>query len=149
MTQVGPDARPRSVDVPAALLRTLGAALLGAGLWVFVGGPLGAHVGLLAIALFAGWMIGAAARSGAGSRGGPAVPVALAGALVAWALALTGVYVYSLAAIPGLPGADASGTDLVSRMRDTPIGTFYAAQFGLLDALEGVLLLGTAWWTAR
>jgi hypothetical protein len=149
VTHVGSSAGPRQPDLSAGLLRAVGAAVLGAGIWIGVAGPLGARAGLLAVALFVGWLVGSAARSGAGARGPAVGGVAVAGGLLTWVLALVGVYVYSLAVIPDLPGGATAGADLVARMRETPITEFYAPQFGLLDVFQGVVLLVAAWWTAR
>ena len=137
-----------TADLSSAAFRAVGAAVLGAGIWIGVAGPLGATAGLLAVALFVGWLVGSAARSGARASGPRVTAVAVAGALLMWGAALVGVYVYSLATIPQLPGAS-GGTDLLSRMRGTPITAFYAAQFGVLDVVEGAVLLVATWWTAR
>jgi hypothetical protein len=147
MTGSGPAAAP-TADLPSAAFRTVGAAILGAGIWIGVAGPLGATIGLLAVALFVGWLVGSAARSGARASDPRVRAVAVAGAVLTWGAALVGVYVYSLATIPRLPGAPA-GSDLLSRMGETPITVFYAAQFGVLDLVQGVLLMVAAWWSAR
>lgn len=143
-----PPGRPSSA-LRLAALRTLGAALLGAGIWIGVAGPFGARLGLVAVAIFVGWLIGSSARQGAAATDGRLPAIAVGGGAVAWVLALVGVYVYSLAVIPDLPGATSAGSDLLTRLRDTPITAFYAPQVGLLDFLQGALLLGTAWWSAR
>jgi hypothetical protein len=83
----------------------------------------------------------------------PAAPdavrwVAVAAAVLAWVLALIAIYLYSLAAIPALPGATGGG-DLFQRIRETSILTFYAQSFGILDAIEGAVLVLVAWWSSR
>jgi hypothetical protein len=142
-------------------LRAVGAAVLGAGVWIGLAGPFAVTWGLLAVALFVGWLVGSSARSGsaasgasasgATASGAPAAgsrirAVAVGGALFAWALALAGVYLYSLATLPSLGPA---GTSLSERIAATPILSFYAQQFGPIDALEGILLVVAAWWSAR
>ena len=121
---VAPSAAPR---IAPAALRALGAAVL-------------------AVALFVGWLIGSAARSGATAQGPRVQAVAVGGALFAWVVALVGVYVYSLAALPSLGPA---GTSLSERIAATPILSFYGQQFGPIDALEGAFLVLAAWWSAR
>jgi len=154
-------------------IRAFGAAVLGAGVWAVAAGPLGVTVGLIVVAAFAGWLIGTAARGSDASRrrrtrAGAAVDdgssgradadarrlrvvrtVAVSAAVFGWLLALVAVYLYSLAAIPGLPGGAAASTDLAERIRQTSIVAFYAQSFGLLDVLEGAILIATAWWAAR
>ena len=70
----------------------------------------------------------------------------MAGAALAWILALVGVYLYSLAALPSVGPA---GTTLAERIAATPIASFYAQQFGPLDAVEAAAILVAAWWSAR
>ena len=130
---------------PAAL-RALGAAVLGAGVWIGLAGPFAVTWGLPAVALFVGWLVGSSARSGATISGSRVQAVAVGGALFAWVLALVGVYLYSLATLPSLGPA---GSSLSERIAATPILSFYGQQFGPIDALEGVLLVIAAWWSAR
>ena len=130
---------------PAAL-RAVGAAVLGAGVWIGLAGPFAVTWGLLAVALFVGWLVGSTARSGATISGPRVQAVAVGGALLAWALALAGVYLYSLATLPSL---GPSGTSLSERIAATSILDFWGQQFGPIDALEGVLLVVAAWWSAR
>jgi hypothetical protein len=114
--------------------------------WIGLAGPFAVTWGLLAVALFVGWLIGSAARSGASGSGRRIQAVAVGGALFAWLVALVGVYLYSLAALPSLGPA---ATSLSERIAATPIVSFYAQQFGPIDALEAVLLQLAAWWSAR
>lgn len=130
---------------PAAL-RAVGAALLGAGVWIGLAGPFAVTWGLLAVALFVGWLVGSAARSGSTASGPRVRAIAVGGALFAWVLALAGVYLYSLATLPSLGPAGAS---LSERIAATSILDFWGQQFGPIDALEGVLLVLAAWWSAR
>lgn len=160
------------VDLAPAALRAFGAAVVGAAVWVVLGGPFGLTVGLVVVAAFVGWLIGSSARPASDARRRPAAyrrsqeaapaasspqaiassptvrRIAVAAAIIAWALALAGIYVYSLAAIPALPGGG-TGTDLGQRIRETPILTFYAQSFGILDAIEGAVLIVAAWWSSR
>jgi hypothetical protein len=160
-------------DLARAALRAFGAAVLGAAVWAVLGGPFGLTVGLVVVAAFVGWLIGSSARPASDARRRPAAyrrsqvtapaassaqatassptvrRIAVAAAIVAWALALAGIYVYSLAAIPALPGGGGTGTDLGQRIRETPILTFYAQSFGILDAIEGAILIVAAWWSSR
>jgi hypothetical protein len=150
-----------------AALRAVGAAVLGAGVWIGLAGPFAVTWGLLAVALFVGWLVGSGARpksatpprsaapsesSGApkasgSSASGPRIrAVAVCGALFAWVLALAGVYLYSLATLPSLGPA---GTSLSERIATTSILDFWGPQFGPIDALEGLLLVLAAWWSAR
>jgi hypothetical protein len=150
---VGPRAAP---GLAAAAMRAIGAAVLGAGVWIGLAGPLGVTWGLLAVALFVGWLVGSSARSGSPASGATASAasaagsriraVAVGGALFAWVLALAGVYLYSLATLPSL---GAAGTSLSERIAATSILDFWGQQFGPIDALEGVLLVLAAWWSAR
>jgi hypothetical protein len=168
----GPSAAPSAATgLAPPLLRAVGAAVLGAGVWIGLAGPFAVTWGLLAVALFVGWLVGSSARSGATASGATASgatasgatasgatasgasaagsrirAVAVGGALFAWVLALAGVYLYSLATLPSLGPA---GTSLAERIAATPILSFYAQQFGPVDALEGVLLVVAAWWSAR
>jgi hypothetical protein len=132
-----------------AALRAVGAAVLGAGVWIGLAGPFAVTWGLLAVALFVGWLVGSSARSGQPDRSGSGSrirAVAVSGALFAWVLALAGVYLYSLAALPSL---GPPGTSLSERIAATSILDFWGPQFGPIDVLEGVLLVLAAWWSAR
>lgn len=160
----GPSASP---GIAPAALRAVGAAVLGAGVWIGLAGPFAVTWGILAVALFVGWLVGSAARSepttrprsatrpdssepartsGPSASGSRLRAVAVGGALLAWVLALAGVYLYSLAALPSLGPA---GTSLSERIAATSIFAFYGQQFGPVDALEVVLLVLAAWWSAR
>jgi hypothetical protein len=130
---------------PAAL-RAVGAAVLGAGVWIGLAGPFAVTWGLLAVALFVGWLVGSAARSGSTASGPRVRAIAVGGAFFAWVLAFAGVYLYSLATLPSLGPAGAS---LSERIAATSILDFWGQQFGPIDALEGVLLVLAAWWSAR
>ena len=123
-----------------AALRASGAALGGAVAWAVLGGPFGVTVGLVVVAAFVGWLIGTSAR--------PVRWIAVAAALAAWLVALVAIYAFSLAAIPALPGG-ADGTSLLDRLRETPILSFYGQSFGILDAIEGAVVIGVAWWSSR
>ncbi len=129
------------------LVRAIGAAVLGAGIWIGLAGPFGVTWGLLAVALFIGWLVGSATR---GATPAPRMTtrraVAVGGALFAWLLALAGVYLYSLATLPSFGPA---GSSLGERIAATPITTFYAQQFGPLDVVDVALLVLAAWWTSR
>jgi len=150
---IGRDAPPSAREgtaptlhlLPAAA-RTLGAAVLGAGIWIGFAGPLQLTWGLVAVAVFVGWLVGSAARSGAKRPDGRVRAVAVGGALLAWPLSLVGVYLYSLAALPGLGPA---GSSLTERIAATPIVAFYAPQVGPIDVIEVLALLAAAWWSAR
>jgi hypothetical protein len=145
---VAPSAAP---GLAPAALRAVGAAVLGAGVWIGLAGPFAVTWGLPAVALFVGWLVGSAARSestasSAAASGSRLRAVAVGGALFAWVLVLAGVYLYSLATLPSLGPA---GTSLSERIAATSILSFYGQQFGPIDALEGVLLVVAAWWSAR
>jgi hypothetical protein len=140
---VTPSAAP---GLAPAVLRAVGAAVLGAGVWIGLAGPFAVTWGLPAVALFVGWLVGSSARSGSTEAGSRIRAVAVGGALFAWALALAGVYLFSLATLPSLGPA---GTSLSERIAATPILSFYGQQFGPIDALDGVLLVVAAWWSAR
>jgi hypothetical protein len=140
---VAPSAAP---GLGPAALRAVGAAVLGAGVWIGLAGPFAVTSGLLAVALFVGWLIGSAARSGSSTSGPRLRAVAVGGAVFAWILALAGVYLYSLATLPSL---GPPGTSLSERIASTSILAFWGPQFGPIDALEGVLLVLAAWWSAR
>lgn len=139
-----------SPGIAPAALRAVGAAVLGAGVWIGLAGPFAVTWGILAVALFVGWLVGSAARSEPTTRpratGSRLRAVAVGGALLAWVLALAGVYLYSLVALPSLGPA---GTSLSERIAATSIFAFYGQQFGPVDALEVVLLVLAAWWSAR
>lgn len=145
MTPTGeaPSAAP---SLAPAGLRAVGAAVLGAGVWIGLAGPFAVTWGLPAVALFVGWLVGSTARSGATGSASRVQAVAVGGALLAWVLVLAGVYLYSLATLPSLGPA---GTSLSERIAATSIFAFWAPQFGPIDALEGVLLVLAAWWSAR
>jgi hypothetical protein len=143
LKSVAPSAPP---SLAPAVLRAVGAAVLGAGVWIGLAGPLVVTWGLLAVALFVGWLVGSSARSGMTTPQSGLRAVAVGGALFAWILALAGVYLYSLATLPSLGPA---GTSLSGRIAATSIFSFYGQQFGPIDALEGVLLVVAAWWSAR
>ena len=148
---------PAAPNVAAASLRAVGAAILGAGVWIGFAGPLSVTLGLritwglVAVAAFIGWLIGSAARSGAyGAAPRPTAPrvraIAVAGSLFAWLVASAGVYLYSLAALPSIGPA---GSTLAERIAATPIVAFYAQQLGPLDFIELLALLLAAWWSSR
>lgn len=129
--------QPAAPALPSAALRALGAALLGAGIWIGLAGPLNVTWGLIAVAVFVGWLVGSAAK---------VRQIAIGGALAAWGLGLVGVYLYSLATLPGL---GPPGTSLTERIAATPITAFYAQQFGPVDVVEAAALVAAAWWSAR
>lgn len=160
-------------DLASAAVRAAGAALLGAGIWIGSAGPIGLTWGLIAVAVFIGWLVGSATRSGAygprmrgrptrtqeGATDRPAATrarsdprvrgIAVAASLFAWVLGLVGVYLYSLAAIPDLAGLGPGGSDLSERIGSTSFVSFYAQQFGPIDLLEVAALVVAAWWTSR
>ncbi len=127
--------------LPAAA-RTLGAAVLGAGIWIGSAGPLQLTWGLVAVAAFVGWLIGSAARSSA-PRPDPRVrALAVGGAVLTWLISLIGVYVY----LSILPSEGVTPSEVVG---SPSIVDFYAQQFGLLELLEAAAFLTVAWWSAR
>ena len=137
---------------PAAV-RAIGAAVLGAGIWIGLAGPFGVTTGLPAVAIFVGWLVGSATRSapsGNVTNGMSARTrlraIAVGGAVFAWLLALTGVWLYSLATLPSLGPA---GSTFGERIAATPITSFYAQQFGALDVVDALAIVLAAWWTAR
>jgi hypothetical protein len=138
---VTPSPGPMQSVIPAGL-RALGAALLGAGIWIGLAGPFQLTWGLLAVAVFVGWLVGSAARSATPTPDRRVRLVAGAGGLLAWIASLVGVYVY-LSALP--PGPAQSG-HLVGSLS---LVDYYAQNLSLLDVIEGLLAAAAAWWSAR
>jgi hypothetical protein len=136
---VAPSAAP---GLAPAALRAVGAALLGAGIWIGLAGPFGVTWGLVAVALFVGWLIGSVTRSPTGHSEPRVRAIAAAGGALAWLLALAGVYVY----LSAQPSGPAQAGALVGSLS---IIDYYAQNLGLLDVIEGVLLVLAAWWSAR
>ena len=67
-----PAAAPTDTSGPGiapAALRAVGAAVLGAGIWIGLAGPLNVTWGLVAVAIFVGWLVGSETRTGARFRG--------------------------------------------------------------------------------
>lgn len=121
------------LDPATVAVRALGAALLGAGIWIGAGGPLGLTWGLVAVAAFVGWLVGSAVRRRT---------TALGATVVAGGIGLLGTYLYALAAAPGT-------TSLSERVGSVSIVDFYAQQYGLLVVVQLAALLLAAWWSSR
>lgn len=137
-----PSSGPLPAPVTQAGLRALGAALLGAGIWIGLAGPLQFTWGLLAVAVFVGWLIGTAARSTTASPDRRVRIIAGAGGLLAWLASLVGVYLY----LSALPYGPAQSGHLVGSLS---IVDYYAQNLSVLDLIEGLLAVAAAWWSAR
>jgi len=104
--------------------------------------------GLIAISLLGGWLIGVGVRSGAW-RGRPHLPsrapLALAAAvgLVTWIAGMVLSWLLSMAILHG------SSRTFLERLAATPFLDWIAPQFGPLDLLTFVLLVGVAWAAAH
>ncbi|OGN81041.1 MAG: hypothetical protein A2X23_10340 [Chloroflexi bacterium GWC2_73_18] len=144
-----PSAPPATAppDLRAAALYGAGVAPLGAGLWIGAT-ALDVQAGLLAVAIFAGWLIGTTTTAGAwrgAARGRDrrVTLLALTAAGAAWLTAQAGGYLYQMATTPG------ATTTLGERIATTSILDFYAQQASPLDALALAVLLAVAAWSAR
>lgn len=126
----------------------IGAALLVAIAGGLLRSVLDVTVGLLALAVAGGWVVGAAVRRGA--WGGlahrasvaPEVLGLVLGA-VTWVLVLVVAWVVAMAILPG------SERTLLDRLAATPLLDWLAPQLGPADVLSLVLAAGLGWFGAR
>jgi hypothetical protein len=152
---VSGDRRPPSTSAPPLrrpaprwtrlVPRTLGAAVaeavvvgaLAALAWALLKGIL-EFPGVLAVAVLAGWLMGALLWQ---VRASPVLAVALAGA--AWLGGLVLTWLVALAILPG------SSRSLLERVSATPFLEWQAPQFGPIEVLGLVLYLAAAFYGAR
>jgi hypothetical protein len=113
------------------------AAGLGAVAWALLKGVL-EFPGVLAVAVVAGWAIGAALRE---MRAAPLLAAGMAGA--AWVLGLVLTWLLALAILP------ASSRPFSERLEATPFLDWLAPQFGFIEGAGLVLYLLAALWGAR
>ncbi len=145
-------AMPESIldrpDLGRALVLGLVAGLGTASLTAVFHALLSITAGLIAISLLGGWLVGVGVRSGAW-RGRPhqpsRAPLALAAALglLTWIAGMVLSWLLSMAILPG------SSKTFLDRLAATPFPDWIAPQFGLLDLLTLVLLVGMAWVAAH
>jgi hypothetical protein len=106
--------------------------------WAVLRSVLEVGVGLLALAAFAGWAIGATMRSVSAPTW---LAVSLAG--LAWLLGLVASWLTSMAVLAG------SSRTLVERLEATPFLAWLGPQFGWLEVASLALYVGAAAYGAR
>jgi hypothetical protein len=105
-------------------------------------------MGLIALSVLGGWLIGVGVRTGAWS-GRPhlpsRVPLALAAGLglATWIAGLVLAWLLSQAILPG------SSRSYLDRLSATPFPDWVGPQLGALDLLRLLLLVGVAWAVAH
>lgn len=129
--------RLRPHTLAGALVEALVVALLASIAWALIKGIL-EFPGVLAVAVVAGWAIGAVLRQ---VRAQPLLAVAVAGA--AWLLGLLLTWLVALAILPG------SSRTFLERVEATPFLEWQAPQFGAVELLGLVLYLLAALYGAR
>lgn len=107
--------------------------------WAVLSAVLDLHIGLLVVAAFGGWLIGSALRPVGQRRS----RLALAIAAGAWVIGSVLDFVLSQVLLPN------STTPLGDRLAIGRYIDFTAATFDLVQALAIVILLVTAWRSAR
>lgn len=112
--------------------------LLAALAWGLLKGILELGVGLLAVAILAGWVIGALLRP---IRHG--LSLALALAALAWLGGLLCTWLISMALLPG------SSRTFLERLEATPFIDWLSPQFGLVEIVGLLLFTGAAAYGAR
>jgi hypothetical protein len=134
------------------MARALGLGLLGvvgtAAAMALLYGVLSITIGLIAVAVVGGWSIGAGVRHGAWGgqshrpSGAPAA-LAILLAAVAWLGGLVAAWLVSLALIP------ASSRTFLERVAATPFLDWLSPQFGGLEVIDLLILLGVAAYASR
>jgi hypothetical protein len=130
------------------VLAAIGAAVLGAMLWLVAGGVLDLGGGLIVVAVVVGWLVGGAAAFGAW-RGRPHLGagrirlLALVMGLATWLVGTVLLYLFAEITLPG------SSRPLADRLASTPLLDWLAPQFLPLGLLELLLIGGVSWWSAR
>jgi hypothetical protein len=127
--------RPRTLAV--ALAETAVVGLLGASAWAVIKAIL-EFPGVLAVAVIAGWAIGAILWM---VRAHPLLAAAMAAG--AWLLGLVLTWLVSLAILP------ASSRTFTERVAGTPFVDWLAPQFGAMEIAGLVLYVGAALYGAR
>ena len=127
--------RPRSVA--GALAMAVGTGLLAAVVWALLTGIL-EFPGVLAVAVVAGWAIGALLWQ---ARAHPLLAALVAAA--AWLLGLVLTWLVSMAILPG------SSRTLLERVEATPFLDWQAPQFGFIEVLGLLLYVMAALYGAR
>jgi hypothetical protein len=124
--------------VGVAVVEALLVAALAALAWALLKGILDVTIGLLAVAAFGGWAIGAVLWQ---VRANPLWAAAI-GAL-AWLVGLVGTWVVAMAILP------ASTRTFLERMEATPFLDWLAPQFGLVEIAGLVAFVAGALYGAR
>ena len=122
--------RPRSLA--AAIAEALVIALLAAIAWGLLKGILELSVGLLAIAAFGGWAIGAVLWQ---VRANMLIAVAIAA--LAWVGGLVWTWLVAMAILP------ASSRTFLERLEGTPFLDWLSPQFGLVE-IAGLVIFAVA-----
>ncbi len=126
---------PRSTR--AAILEALAVGLLAAVAWALIKGIL-EFPGVLAVAVVAGWAIGALLWQ---VRAHPALAALIA--VAAWLLGLVLTWLVAMAILPG------SSRTFLERVQGTPFLEWLAPQFGAIEVLGLVLYVLAALYGAR
>jgi len=124
------------------------AAALVAVVWGMLSGFLGLDLGLLVLAVFCGWLIGAAVLRG-GRIGRPGRPEMRFRVLAAVLAALTWPAAQAVAWILTRATLPASSLDLAGRLAATTYGDYVANIFSPTSLLAIAILVLAAWLTAR
>jgi hypothetical protein len=129
----GPIDRLNPRSSVGAIVLALGLAVLTALGWALLRGILELTIGLLAVAGFGGWAIGAALRIAPRAR-------LLAAAIAAgtWVAGLVSTWLVAMAILPG------SSRTFFERVEHTPFVDWLSPQFGLLELAGLLLLVGAA-----
>ncbi len=138
-------ARP---DLVRATILGLAAGLLPAVLTALVLAVLSVTVGLIAIAVLGGWLVGLGVRTGAWSgRPHPPsrAPLALAATLgaITWVAGLVLAWIVSMVTLP------ASSMGVPDRLVANPFLDWLSPQLGPIDLVQLVLLVSLAWVAAH
>jgi hypothetical protein len=120
-----------------ALLEVAAVGLLGAAAWAVIRAIL-EFPGVLAVAVIAGWAIGAILWM---VRAHPMIAAAMAAA--AWLLGLVLTWLVAMAILPG------SSRTFPERVAGTPFLDWLAPQFGAIELVGLVLYVGAALYGAR
>lgn len=128
--------RPRSMGV--ALVQAALVAVLAALAWALLKGILELGIGLLAVAAFGGWLIGAILFQ---VRAAPLWAALIAG--LAWLGGLVGTWLVSMAILP------ASSRTFLERLEGTPFLDWLSPQFGLLEMAGLVVFVVAGLYGAR
>ena len=121
----------------AAVLEAMLIGLLAAVIWALIKGLL-EFPGVLAVAVVAGWAIGAVLWQ---VRASPLLATLIAGA--AWLLGLVLTWLVAMAILPG------SSRTFLERIEATPFLEWQGPQFGAIEVLGLVLYVGAALYGAR